>query len=246
MMGWDESIHDGGYRDEEIRQVLSKLYLLHFDLDRVGDKIVSRINGEIVFVDRHWEGDRPKVGETWICSVSHPGTVYVAEPLMNVNQSFMLGLGESWRNEIIDALWENNRGLFEDVFEQKYRQSALVSACEQLKSEHLEEVEGLKAQIESLKIQLNQNRMMLNSRSIQDGRPSGEGKESCTDASECPSTRTPRSSILGWAHVPGHHMMYAMWVAICSVAIHSSMGDISYMSVLAGSTWWSDPIPMVL
>ncbi len=151
--------------DYDLRGIVSQFRVLRFDLDRVGDKVVSKIDNEIVFIDRRWEGDRPKVGEIWVCRVTHPGTVYVAEPLVRVDPSFLMGLGESQRREIMDTLWKDHSDLFENEFERRYHDSVLIEAKEQLQAEHDGEIDGLKARISSLETQLDQSLMMLNSRS---------------------------------------------------------------------------------
>ncbi len=153
-MDFIDMMREYGITEQGYRNVFEKLFVLRFGIDRKGDKIVSQIDGEIVFVDRNWAGDRPGPGETWFCRVTHPGTAYLAEPLMNINSSFMDGLSEDQRRKVVDAVWEVNRGFFENEFEKRYAESVKDSTLERLRSEHRTEVDSLKARIVSLEAQI--------------------------------------------------------------------------------------------
>lgn len=148
--------------------VTSRIHILRFVFnEEKGQGYISRLDRVIVFVDPYFQGDSPKDNEYWVCDVKPNNNVFLATPIVKVTSSFLMGLDDKIREEIYDALWNSSKKDLLPVLENRYRESAMISAREQLAKEHQEEIDSLRATISTLETQLKQNRILLQSKTAQ-------------------------------------------------------------------------------
>ncbi len=149
------------YSESDIESEISKLQILVFRLDGRGENVVSSINGTIVFVDRWYSGEKVNVGDMWLCSVRYTGTVYHAMPMKKITVDMIIGMSESLRNDVVDALWNTNRKDYERLFEERYKSEIHSQALEEANKENRQIVSRMQARIDTLMKQVEQTNYLL-------------------------------------------------------------------------------------
>ena len=159
-----EVVNDNGFSENDYHEQVRKLKILGFHVDRKGENIVSEIDGTIVFVDRKYNGEKVLAGDIWLCSAVMVGMVYYALPLKKITSSMVLGLSDTIRDDIVDALWRKNRPEFIRIFEQNYKQGIYNQAYNQAKSESEGIIAELEDRIDMLTKQVEHSRMVIESK----------------------------------------------------------------------------------
>lgn len=152
------------FTEEDLEAETNKLQVLVFRLDGKGQNVVSSINGTIVFVDRWYSGEKVNVGDIWLCSVRYTGTVYHAMPMKRITVDLIMGMSETLRGSIVDALWTTNRKDYEKLFEEKYKDELHKQVTEEANRESRQIISRMQSRIDTLTKQVEQtNYMLMNS-----------------------------------------------------------------------------------
>lgn len=149
------------FSEADIESEISKLQILVFRLDGRGENVVSSIDGTIVFVDRWYSGEKVNVGDMWLCSVRYTGTVYHAMPMKKITVDMIMGMSESLRNDVVNALWNTNRKDYERLFEERYKSEIHSQAVEEANRESRQIVNRMQARIDTLMKQVEQTNYLL-------------------------------------------------------------------------------------
>ncbi len=86
-----DSLEGAGFTKDDYREVVRKLHVLLFHIDRKGKNIVSHINDMITFVDRGYVGERILEGDVWLCSEEFHN-VYCATSFKKITSSMIMGV----------------------------------------------------------------------------------------------------------------------------------------------------------
>lgn len=156
------------FSEEDLRAEVRKLRILQFDLDNKGKNIVSLHEGCIVFIDPKYNGEQVNRGDIWLCSIRSVSTVYNAIPLRKITASILMGMDDSLRHDIIDALWKTNRRAFEDIFREKYSSEVYNRARNEAREQYEAQLREKDVRISELEKEVSQGRYMLSMRASSD------------------------------------------------------------------------------
>ena len=161
----------GGMTDEELETVDSyvrKLAVLRFHINQVKEGVISEYQGRIVFPDNGFK-DSVSANDIWLCSLRDSGKVSYATPLIKITPLLLMNFDEDLRRDIIEGLWEKNRGGYEKDFEKLYRNEISEKVQTELTEMYGKQIAELKARISELESQAEQDRILLANRTVDIG-----------------------------------------------------------------------------
>ena len=170
-MDFNEWRHDNaedlgvyGIDKTDYREVVSKLHVLSFHIDRKGENIVSEIDGVIAFIDKRYYGESVSPGDVWLCNAVFRNTVFYVTPLKKITSSIIMGLSDDIREDIVNAIWKTNRREFEKIFEERYKEEIYARATEEANHRNDEIIRSLQDRIAELSKQVEHSRMVISMR----------------------------------------------------------------------------------
>ena len=162
------AVEDEGFTQEDYGNVVKRLHILGFHIDRKGENIVSEIDGVIAFVDKRYYGERVNVGDVWLCSAVFRNTVYYVQPLKKITSSMIMGLSDDIRNGVVDSLWRTNRAEFVKIFEERYKEQIYSQAYKEANEKNETIVKELEGRIADLSKQVEHSRMVITMKGPED------------------------------------------------------------------------------
>jgi hypothetical protein len=137
-----ELIESGSINKNDIDEYNGRNVLLNFK--KTGMVVRSEFNSTGVFPR---SGDGIIDEGTWICTLEKDKNMYLASPVKKLDASFFMELKYSQKDEIINALWVDQRTVLEPYFKDLY----LQEVKNMMESSVKETTEGLRREIEDLR-----------------------------------------------------------------------------------------------
>ena len=137
-----------------------KLHILTFGLDRNGTKIISQLNGRIIFVEKDFQYE-VGIDETWICSLKEAYNCSYATPIIKLTLNDILNFNEQLRENVLSTLWKKYQNDLKTIFENRYKAELKNMIAEELKTDFEEKLERLTKEKDDIENELRQTRFQL-------------------------------------------------------------------------------------